>query len=209
MRSGSGADRVRVAVDLRPAEDAGQAGGHGRRGGAAGLVEDPLRRAAAVEPGRRGARIAVSGQPDVYECPKIGFQQRIIGAGDRRVFCGVFNVKDFRKLDVWHKSHALTLAIYKITRQFPQEELYGLTSQIRRACASIPTNLAEGCGHSSDRELAQFTEIAMGSASELEYLITLVFDLQLVCRNDFDNVLNQVVEIKKMLTALIKTLRSH
>jgi len=78
-------------------------------------------------------------------------------------------LKDFRKLKVWEKSHDLTLAVYKATAAFPRKELYGLTSQIRRACASIPANIAEGCGRGGDPELARFLQIAMGSASELEY----------------------------------------
>lgn len=78
-------------------------------------------------------------------------------------------MRDFRELKVWEKSHQLTLAIYKITAIFPREELYGLTIQIRRASASIPANIAEGCGRNGVAELARFLHIAMGSASELEY----------------------------------------
>lgn len=78
-------------------------------------------------------------------------------------------MKDFKKLKAWEKSHQLTLAIYKVTRSFPKDELYGLTSQMRRASVSIPANIAEGCGRGSDAELARFCHIAMGSASELEY----------------------------------------
>jgi len=85
-------------------------------------------------------------------------------------------MKDFRKLDVWAKAHALTLAIYRVTAGFPTEERYGLTSQLRRACVSIPTNIAEGCGRNSDAELARFAEIAMGSSSEVEYLLLLSRD---------------------------------
>jgi len=77
-------------------------------------------------------------------------------------------MKDFRKLTVWEKSHRLTLAIYRITESFPDTERYGLISQMRRASASIPTNIAEGSGRGSDAELARFLQIAMGSASELE-----------------------------------------
>lgn len=78
-------------------------------------------------------------------------------------------VRDFRKLKVWEKGHALTLSIYTVSQNFPREELYGLTSQMRRAASSIPTNIAEGCGRNSDAELARFMQISMGSASELEY----------------------------------------
>ncbi len=82
-------------------------------------------------------------------------------------------MQDFKKLQVWAKSHDLTLRMYELTSQFPREEIYGLTSQIRRACASIPTNIAEGCGRKSSADFARFLQIAMGSASETEYLILL------------------------------------
>ena len=82
-------------------------------------------------------------------------------------------MQDFKKLQVWAKSHDLTLRMCELTSQFPREEIYGLTSQIRRACASIPTNIAEGCGRKSSADFARFLQIAMGSASETEYLILL------------------------------------
>lgn len=72
-------------------------------------------------------------------------------------------MKDFRRLKVWEKSHALTLAIYKATLSFPKQELYALTNQIQRAAVSIPTNIAEGCGKDSDAELGRYFKIAMGS----------------------------------------------
>jgi four helix bundle protein len=82
-------------------------------------------------------------------------------------------MKDFRQLKVWQKAHQLTLAIYQVTGSFPRDEIYGLTSQMRRAAASIPSNLAEGCGRNSDAELARFSSMAAGSASELEYHLLL------------------------------------
>ena len=87
-------------------------------------------------------------------------------------------MQDFRKLQVWEKSHNLTLRIYKLTSKFPREEIYGLTSQMRRADASIPTNIAEGCGRESAADFARFLQIASGSASETEYLILLAHDLK-------------------------------
>ena len=75
-------------------------------------------------------------------------------------------MRDFRNLQVWKKSHNLTLDVYKSTSQFPRTEIYGLTSQIRRACSSIPTNIAEGCGRKSPADFARFLQIALGSASE-------------------------------------------
>jgi len=86
-------------------------------------------------------------------------------------------MKDFRSLKVWEKAHELVLKAYKATDLFPKHELYGITSQIRRAAASVPTNIAEGCGKDSDAELKRYFLIAMGSASELEYLLILARDL--------------------------------
>jgi len=77
-------------------------------------------------------------------------------------------MRNFRELKVWEKAHLLTLKIYKVTERYPKEELYGLTSQIRRACVSIPTNIAEGCVRSSNADFARFLYIALGSTSELE-----------------------------------------
>jgi four helix bundle protein len=77
--------------------------------------------------------------------------------------------RNFRKIKVWEKAHALMLRIYRITVGFPDHEKFGLVSQIRRACSSIPTNIAEGCGRGSDQELSRFIDIATGSASEVEY----------------------------------------
>ena len=89
-------------------------------------------------------------------------------------------MRDFRELKVWEKAHLLTLKIYKVTKGYPKEELYGLTSQLRRACVSIPTNIAEGCVRSSDADFARFLYIALGSTSELEYLIVLSNDLKFI-----------------------------
>jgi four helix bundle protein len=81
---------------------------------------------------------------------------------------------------VWNKAHALTLVIYEVSETFPAGERYGLTSQIRRAAASIPTNIAEGCGRSSSADFGRFLQMAMGSASELEYLLMLARDLRML-----------------------------
>jgi four helix bundle protein len=117
-------------------------------------------------------------------------------------------MKDFKKLKVWEKAHRLTLNVYEASSNFPREELYGLTSQIRRSCVSIPTNISEGCGRSSDTDFARFLQIAMGSASEVEYLLLLGRDLRLLLRQDYEELTGEVIEIKRMLTSLIKTLRS-
>ena len=117
-------------------------------------------------------------------------------------------MKDFRNLLVWEKAHQLTLAIYKNTKSFPKEELFGLTSQIRRASISIPSNIAEGCGRSSDAELARFCQISMGSASEVEYQILLANDLKYLQNDVFNNLFDKIIEVKKMLSSLIKRLKA-
>src|SRR3989337_3096034 len=108
-------------------------------------------------------------------------------------------MKDFRQLKVWEKSHQLALAIYKATKEFPKEELYGLTSQIRRASMSIPTNIAEGCGRNTDAEFARCLQIAMGSASETEYQLLLARDLEFLPRNEYEKLHSEVEEVKRML----------
>jgi four helix bundle protein len=117
-------------------------------------------------------------------------------------------MKDFKKLKVWQKAHRLTLDVYQASATFPREELYGLTSQIRRSCLSIPSNIAEGCGRGSDTDFARFLQISMGSSSEVEYLLILSRDLQILTSDDYETLSNDVIQIKRMLTSLIKTLRS-
>ena len=116
-------------------------------------------------------------------------------------------MQDFKKLTVWEKSHRLTLAVYRATAGFPKAELYGLTSQIRRACASIPANIAEGCGRSGRAELGRFLQVAMGSASELEYHLLLAHDLEILGNSEYKSLESQVIEVKRMLSAFIAKLR--
>jgi four helix bundle protein len=111
-------------------------------------------------------------------------------------------MKDFRELKVWNKAHALTVSAYKITKNFPGEELYGLTSQIRRSCSSIPANIAEGCGRYGDKELARFFQIALGSASEFEYHILLAHDLGLLDALSFESMSGEIIEIKQHVVFL-------
>ena len=117
-------------------------------------------------------------------------------------------MRDFRQLKVWEKSHDLTLAVYKATSKFPRDELYGLTSQIRRSCASIPANIAEGCGRKGKADFARFFQIALGSASEVEYHFLLACDLALLSRPDYQRLANEVTEVKRMLTSLIQKLNT-
>ena len=115
-------------------------------------------------------------------------------------------MKDFRQLKVWEKSHQL--AIYRKTKDFPKEELYGLTSQIRRSSMSIPTNIAEGCGRFTDADFARFLQIAMGSASETEYQLILARDLGFLPNDSYEILHTDVEEVKRMLASLLKTLRA-
>jgi four helix bundle protein len=116
-------------------------------------------------------------------------------------------MKDFRTLIVWQKSHNLAVMIYQNTKTFPKEELYGISSQLRRAIVSIPTNIAEGCGRGSDKDFAKFAQIAVGSASESEYLILLSNELNYIEKDVSEQLIEKVCEIKRMLTSLIKNLR--
>jgi len=115
-------------------------------------------------------------------------------------------MRDFKELKVWEKAHLLTLTVYKATAAFPRDELYGLTSQIRRSCASIPANIAEGCGRSGEPELARFFHIAMGSASELEYHLLLARDLGFLQNSAYEQLAREVTEVKRMLTSFIQKL---
>lgn len=116
-------------------------------------------------------------------------------------------MRDFKKLNVWSKAHQLTLEVYKVTQQFPDDERFGLISQIRRASASIPTNIAEGCGRESDNELKRFCYIAMGSASEVEYQLLLARDLGYISEPTYQPLADKEIEVKRMLTGFIKSIR--
>lgn len=111
-------------------------------------------------------------------------------------------MRDFKKYDIWQLSHLLTLEIYKITTVFPKEEIYGLTSQIRRATSSIPTNISEGCGRNSDKEFNQFLNIALGSANETEYLLILSKDLNYVSEEQFSDLNSKMNTIKSKIYKL-------
>jgi len=116
-------------------------------------------------------------------------------------------MQDFRKLTVWQKSHSLTLEMYKVTESFPKNELFGLISQIRRSCVSIPANIVEGCGRNSDPEFARFLSIAMGSATELEYHLLLAKDLGILGQTDYENLNKSLIGIKQMLNNFIKKIK--
>jgi four helix bundle protein len=118
-------------------------------------------------------------------------------------------MRNFKDLQVWHKAHLLTLKIYKLTLSFPAEERFGLISQLRRASASIATNIAEGCGRGSNTELRRFFDIAMGSASEVEYQILLAHDLKYITDENYHESRYAIEEIKKMLTSYIGKIENN
>lgn len=113
-------------------------------------------------------------------------------------------MKDFRDLKVWEKGHNLALACYGATAAFPKPEIFGLVSQIRRSASSIPANIAEGCGRRGNAELHRFLQMAMGSASELEYHLLLSRDLAFIKAADYQSLQDQVTEVKRMLASLIR-----
>jgi len=113
-------------------------------------------------------------------------------------------MQDYRQLKVWQKSHSLVLRIYSATATFPEPERYGLTSQMRRAAASVAANIAEGCGRAGQAELRQFLYTSVGSASELEYFLLLARDLRFLTEKQQEVLDTSVREIKRMLTGLIQ-----
>jgi four helix bundle protein len=117
-------------------------------------------------------------------------------------------MRNYRDLRVWDEAHRLTLEVYKASQSFPKEERFGLTSQIRRAAASIAANLAEGCGRRSDREMGRFVLIAMGSSSELSYHLLLANDLNLLSKEQYAELNSHTERVMKMLSALLVKLKS-
>jgi four helix bundle protein len=116
-------------------------------------------------------------------------------------------LKDFKELKVWHKSYELELAIYEASRSFPREEMYGLTSQLRRAAVSIGANIAEGCGRRSDGELVRFLQIARGSASEVEHHLLLARDLKFLQAATHQGIEKRLQEVQRMLTSLVSSIQ--
>ena len=155
-------------------------------------------------------RTAISGQQSADSKQRSAISgQRSADSKQRSAISGQRSacvVKNFRDLQVWHKAHQLTLMVYRLTASFPRDELYGLTTQLRRSSSSIAANLAEGCGRNGDAELARFCSIAMGSASELDYHLLLARDLGLLNAADYAEVAGEAIEVKRMLAGLIQKL---
>lgn len=118
-------------------------------------------------------------------------------------------MKDFRTLRVWNEAYALARDAYRLTQPFPSTERYGLTSQIRRAAASIPADIAEGCGRDREKELKRFLEFARGSASELETHLLLSCDLEYLSIDSFEDVHSRLTDVQAMLSSLIRKIKRH
>jgi four helix bundle protein len=117
-------------------------------------------------------------------------------------------MQSFRSLGVWEKAHRLTLDVYASSKTFPRDEIYGLTSQMRRASASIGMNIAEGCCRKGNVEMGRFLQIAMGSASEVEYQLLLAHDLNYLQNPEYERLSAQAVEIKRMLSSLMQKVKA-
>ena len=116
-------------------------------------------------------------------------------------------MQNYKDLKVWEKAHSFTLKVYEYASQFPKEEMYSLTSQLKRSASSIPANIAEGCGRSSDKEFCRFLSISFGSANELEYQVILCADLSFIDFNKREELLLKIGEVKKMLNGLISSVQ--
>lgn len=117
-------------------------------------------------------------------------------------------MQNYKDLKVWAKAHQLTLAVYKATKKFPKEEVYSLTSQVRRSSSSIPANIAEGCGRRTKNDFANFLQIALGSANETEYLMFLSMCLEYIEKSRYEEIEKTVNEVKAMLISLIDKVRN-
>ncbi|MFK7900913.1 MAG: four helix bundle protein [Cyclobacteriaceae bacterium] len=118
-------------------------------------------------------------------------------------------MRSFKNILVWQKSKSLVAKIYILTSSFPDSERFGLTSQIRRAAISIPSNIAEGCSRSSDKDFKRFLEIAIGSSFELETQLLIATDLNYLNETYLGDILTEITEIQKMLNSFIQKLKAN
>ncbi len=116
-------------------------------------------------------------------------------------------MQDYRKLSVWGKSHQLVLMLYEVTSNTSERKFPGLTSQIRRAAASIPANIAEGCGHGGRRELSRFLGIALASSFELSYHLQLALDLGMISKSDYARLDARTDQVRRMLSSLVSKVK--
>ncbi len=110
-------------------------------------------------------------------------------------------IKNFKNLEIWKRSCRLVKMIYKATKPFPKEEMFGLTSQMRRAAVSTPSNIAEGCGRKSIPDLSRFLDMSLGSLCELETQIYISHDLDFLPKNEMDNLVSETEQIRRMIAS--------
>ncbi|WP_346863915.1 four helix bundle protein [uncultured Draconibacterium sp.] len=111
-------------------------------------------------------------------------------------------MKNFKNLNIWRKGIDLVVNVYIKSKQFPKEEIYGITSQMRRAAVSIPSNIAEGSGRNSDKDFNRFLDISLGSSFELETQLIIAHELEFLSDKDFNELNEKVIEDQKMITGL-------
>ncbi len=116
-------------------------------------------------------------------------------------------MQDYKELHVWKKAHQFVIDLYQNTASYPKEEIYNLTTQIKRAACSIPANIAEGCGRFTQKDFASFLQNALGSAHEVEYFLLLSRDLGYITPNQYELLNNEISEVKAMLISFIKKVR--
>ncbi len=118
-------------------------------------------------------------------------------------------MRDFKELKVWEKAHQWVLEVYRVTGSFPAEERFSLVAQLRRSAASVPANIAEGCGRGGQREFARFLSIAAGSASEAEYHLLLARDLGYLDEGMHRDLDQRINEVKRMLNTFVQRLSAN
>lgn len=118
-------------------------------------------------------------------------------------------MKEFKKLKVWHHGIDVVVDIYHATHEFPKDEIYGLTSQMRRAAVSVPSNIAEGSGRNSDKDFSRFLDISLGSAFELETQLIIANKLEFLSNEKFGELMEKVQEEQKMISGLQRTIKKE
>ncbi len=116
-------------------------------------------------------------------------------------------MQDYKKLKVWEKSHQFVFKVYDITNSFPDIEKYNIVAQLKKAVVSIPTNIAEGCGRKTSPDFSRFIQIAIGSSSEVEYLLTLSYELGFINGSNSCKLMHEIISIRKMLINLNKKIK--
>lgn len=117
-------------------------------------------------------------------------------------------MRDYHNIAAWERGHGFVKEIYKLTESFPKEETFGLVSQLRRAAFSIPVNIAEGAGRSTNKDFAHFLQIAIASANEVEYELFLSMELGFIKEEEHSRLNTEIVEIRKMLIVFAKKIKS-